>query len=215
MRTYSISSWLSRASIALGVLLVTAMPAAHATDNQQTLYFKVTTYTPTCSPVNNQVQLAPSTTSGTLDAQAAGARPADANMDQATLTVSCSDTGSFVNGYNPDVTFQFPSGKADASNNSLFVTDNSRIGIWLETNYAPVANGGQQTGNWYQVLAGSTSGGLNVKVPVCTTGTLNGNACTIGQAKITLHAGMSRNSTLPVAFNGNVNSSLQVNIVYP
>ena len=96
-----------------------------------------------------------------------------------------------------------------------YKTDNSRVGILLETTYAPVDNGGQQTGNWYQVLAGSTSGGLDVKVPVCTTSTLNGNACTKGHAKITLHAGMLRNSILPVAFNGDVNSSMQVSIVYP
>jgi hypothetical protein len=210
------ASWLRRARLALGAaLLIAVLPAAQATDNSQTLYFKITTYTPTCSANNSPVQLRPSTTSATLDALAPGARPADANMDQATLTVTCDNTGSQSQTYNPNVIFEFPSGKADTSDINLFATDVPRIGVWLETNYAPTVNNGQQTGNWYQIVAGGPSGALSVKVPVCTTGTLNGSPCTNGQAKITVHAGMTRDSIDPVAYNGVVNSTLQVNIVYP
>lgn len=206
MRAFKLSSWLHRASVALGALaLIAGIAPARAADNSQTLYFKITTYTPTCTP-SADITVKPSIKETVLNSLAPGERPPDTTMASGTITVACSTTGT--NGrttYNPDATFVFPSNMQDASTGSLFKTDTADIGTYMETKQAPIA-GGAPTNGWYQIVADGNANQLSVKVPVSQTD---------GKATLQVNAGITRDSTTPIRKGGTVTSDLVVQIVYP
>lgn len=206
MRAFKFSSWLHRVSVALGaVALIAGLSAAHAETQGGNLYFKLTTYTPTCTPAAD-ITVNPSINETVLNGLAPGERPPQTTMASGTISVTCSPTGtSGAQAYNPNATFVFPSNMQDASTGSLFKTDTADVGAFVESKQAPVA-GGTPTNGWYQIVANGNANQLSVQVPVTQTD---------GKATLDVNAGITRNSSNLISRGGTVTSDLVVQIAYP